>query len=120
MVVEEPETAQVDTDEAEITTEQFDEEVVRVVFCERRHIHLCLCQDVVVADDDDDVETGFYDAPVVDSGTAATGVGDNVHVMLNSDINARDWALEVERVTPSLKIVVRQDAKVVMTSLQQH
>lgn len=116
MVVEEPETAQVETDEAEITTEQFDEEVVRVVFCEYRHSQLCPYQDVTVADDDDDVETGFYDAPVVDSGTAATGVGDDTHIILSSDTNARDWALEVERVTPSLKIVVRQDAKVMPTS----
>lgn len=32
--------------------------------------------------------------------------------ILQSDTDATEWKLEVERVTPSLKITIRQDAKV--------
>jgi hypothetical protein len=68
-----------------------------------------------VADDDDD-DGGFFDlnaAVQSTPGGANQVAGEQINKeILKSDTNATEWALEVERVTPTLKIVVRQDAKV--------
>ncbi|CAI4226690.1 unnamed protein product [Auanema sp. JU1783] len=55
------------------------------------------------ADDDDDPE-------IVDLAVPST-TEQPIQTILHSDIDANLWKTEVERVTPMLKVVIRQDAK---------
>uniref|UniRef100_A0A914W4J4 Intraflagellar transport protein 57 homolog n=1 Tax=Plectus sambesii TaxID=2011161 RepID=A0A914W4J4_9BILA len=83
-------------DEAELTAEQFDQEE----------------DEPELADDDDDA--GFLDLQglhEVGGGGRLNLDGEVTKEILQSDTDAMAWKLEVERVMPSLKITIRQDAK---------
>jgi hypothetical protein len=92
-------------------------------------------------DDDDDENAGYFDLKPVSAvpdvvGQICVQRGYNTSVLphlqtssastttsktiLKSDTNANEWAVEVERVVPSLKIIVRQDAKVSVTPTSIH
>ncbi|VDK44918.1 unnamed protein product [Anisakis simplex] len=93
-VAEDDEEIDVGVDEAEITAEQFDEEL-----------------DVTAADDDDNgILMDLQSAPIlgVDSDEPKE---QPIESILHSETNSNSWKLEVERMAPQLKITIRQDAK---------
>ncbi|TKR94561.1 hypothetical protein L596_008828 [Steinernema carpocapsae] len=84
---------QIETNEAEITAEQYEDE------------------DPMMAEDDDDMngfnEPGIFDSDAPESAQMAPVLQE----IIQSDVDKNQWKEEVDRVTPQLKITVRQDAK---------
>lgn len=77
---------------------------------------------------EDEDEGGFLDLDAVGFGTFSSNFGaasgpaaieEPKKEILQSETNANDWKLEVERVMPSLKLTIRADAKDWRTHLEQ-
>uniref|UniRef100_A0A9J2PB62 Intraflagellar transport protein 57 homolog n=1 Tax=Ascaris lumbricoides TaxID=6252 RepID=A0A9J2PB62_ASCLU len=93
-VAEDDEEIDIGADEAEITAEEFNEE-----------------EDIAIAEDDDNgILMDLQSAPI--PGLDKTEQNEQpLESILHSETDANSWKREVERMTPQLKITIRQDAK---------
>ena len=62
-------------------------------------------------DDDEDGDNMFFDLHGTTMAGGGAAASDESRTMIRPVENAADWAQEVERVVPSLKVVIRHDAK---------
>uniref|UniRef100_A0A915CDG5 Intraflagellar transport protein 57 homolog n=2 Tax=Parascaris univalens TaxID=6257 RepID=A0A915CDG5_PARUN len=92
-VAEDDEEIGICADEAEITAEEFNEE-----------------EDIAIAEDDDNgILMDLQSAPI--PGLEKIEENKPLDGILHSETDVNSWKLEVERMTPQLKITIRQDAK---------